>query len=181
MDKLKSFQEVAFKNGFVEAEEVEDGTVLWLRKPTASAEDRMCIDTMTNSATVFWASIPWKINSKTFRSASLLQDWFLAAAKTPAKMTNRETLLRLSANKSDSVAMVSLCENNAELIRVAMVRYFAVGPASEKAKSMVMLRVAERARSYEAGQDADQWLVQSVNAECDRLRNEAIQAKANSE
>jgi hypothetical protein len=181
MEKLKAFQDVAFKNGFMQSEEVEDGTVLWLRKPTASAEDRMCIDTMTNSATVFWASIPWKINSKTFRTASLLQDWFTSVAKTPARMTTRETLLRLSADKSDSLAMVSLCENNAELIRVAMVRYFAAGPASEKAKAMVMLRVAERARGYETGQDADQWLAQSVNAECDRLRNEAIQAKANRE
>ena len=63
--------------------------------------------------------------------------------------------------------------------RMAIIRYFETGPVSEKAQSEVMRRVAERARSYESEQDPDQWLAQSLNSECDRLRNEAIQEKAN--
>jgi hypothetical protein len=76
MEKLKAFQDVAHSNGYVDVEETDDGTVLWLKKPTLDAEDRMCVDSLTNSVTVFWASIPWKINSKTFRIVSELQQWF---------------------------------------------------------------------------------------------------------
>jgi hypothetical protein len=75
MEKLKAFQDIARSNGFVDVEETDDGTVLWLKKPTNNAEDRMCVDSMTNSVTVFWATIPWKINSKTFRVVSALQEW----------------------------------------------------------------------------------------------------------
>ena len=88
MEKLKAFQDAARKNGFVDAEETEDGTVLWLRKPTASAEDRLCIDSVTNSATVFWATIPWKINSRTFRFVSELEAWFASMAKPPSPAPN---------------------------------------------------------------------------------------------
>lgn len=84
MEKLRDFQDAARKNGFIVAEETEDGTVLWLKKGTSDAEDRMCIDSLTNSVTVFWATNPWKINSKTFRSASALQDWFAATCKPKA-------------------------------------------------------------------------------------------------
>jgi hypothetical protein len=61
MEKLKEFQEVARKHGFVDVEESENGTVLWLRRPTAEAEDRMCIDSVSKSATLYWATIPWQI------------------------------------------------------------------------------------------------------------------------
>jgi hypothetical protein len=87
MQKLQDFQIAARNNGFVDVEETDDGTVLWMRKPTANAEDRICIDSLTSSATVFWASIPWKINSKTFRAASALQDWFASIAKQPPPAT----------------------------------------------------------------------------------------------
>ncbi len=75
MEKLRAFQDVARSNGFVDVEETDDGTVVWLKKPTANAEVCMCVDSMTNSVTVFWATIPWKINSKTFRVVSALQEW----------------------------------------------------------------------------------------------------------
>ena len=81
MQKLQEFQELARQNGFVDVEETEDGTVLWLKKPTTNAEDRMCIDSLTNSVTVFWATMPWKINSKTFRQTSALQEWLILSAK----------------------------------------------------------------------------------------------------
>jgi len=78
MEKLQAFQTAAHKGGFIDAQETEDGTVLWLKKQTADAEDRMCIDSLTNSATVFWATIPWKINSKTFRQSSELEAWIMS-------------------------------------------------------------------------------------------------------
>jgi hypothetical protein len=88
MEKLKAFQDAARKNGFVDVEETEDGTVLWLRKATAHAEDRMCIDSVTNSATVFYATIPWKINSKTFRFASELEAWLASVSGPNAIVPN---------------------------------------------------------------------------------------------
>jgi hypothetical protein len=87
--------------------------------------------------------------------------------------------LRLAIDKNDAIAMTSLCNNNAELIRASIVRYFASGSVSEKAQPTVMQRVAEHARSYYSELDADQWLAKSVNSECDRLRNEGIQQRAN--
>jgi len=78
MERLQEFQTIAREGGFVVVEESEEGTVLWLKKVTAEAEDRICFDSLTNSATVYWATIPWKINSKTFREASALREWILA-------------------------------------------------------------------------------------------------------
>jgi hypothetical protein len=179
MEKLKAFQDVARTNGFVDVEETDDGTVLWLKKPTANAEDRMCVYSLTNSVTVFWATMPWKINSKTFRAVSALQEWFTLTSRQAASMTNRDALLRLAVDKNDAPAMAALCENNAELLRSSVARYFESGAVSEKAKSVVMQRVAEHARSYHTDQEPDQWLAKFLNSECDRVRNEAIQAKAN--
>jgi hypothetical protein len=179
MEKLKAFQDVARINGFVDVEETEDGTVLWLKKPTANAEDRMCVDSLTNSVTVFWATIPWKINSKTFRAVAALQEWFTLTSRQAASMTNRDALLRLSVDRNDAPAMTALRENNADTIRAAIARFFESGAVSEKAQSVVMQRVADHARSYHTDQEPDQWLTKSLNTECDRLRNEAIQAKAN--
>jgi hypothetical protein len=78
MEELQAFQVTAREGGFVLAEESGDGTVLWLKKATTEAEDRICIDSLTKSATVYWATIPWKINSKTFREASALHEWILS-------------------------------------------------------------------------------------------------------
>jgi hypothetical protein len=36
----------------------------------------MCIDSLTNSVTVYWMSLPGKVNSKTFRGVPALQEWF---------------------------------------------------------------------------------------------------------
>jgi hypothetical protein len=84
MEELTAFQNVARKHGFVDVEETDDGTVLWLKRPTAIAEDRLCIDSVTNSVTIFWATMPWKINSKTFRVVSMLEEWFVLTSKQSA-------------------------------------------------------------------------------------------------
>jgi len=78
MQELQTFQAAARDNGFVAAEESKDGTVLWFRKaaPDASTgtHQRLCLDTMTNSPTVFWISAQGQTYSKTFRSVTLLRE-----------------------------------------------------------------------------------------------------------
>lgn len=78
MDKLQAFQAAACECGFVAVQESDEGTVLWLKKATTEAEDRICIDKLTKSATAYWATIPWKINTKTFREVSELREWILS-------------------------------------------------------------------------------------------------------
>jgi len=77
---LQAFQAAARQRGFVEVNESEEGTVLWLRRNGAETardtHERMCIDGLTNSATVYWMTVPGKVNSKTFRGVPALQEWF---------------------------------------------------------------------------------------------------------
>jgi hypothetical protein len=86
MENLQAFQAAAREGGFVAVEEPEKSSVLWLKKPTAEAEDRICIDGLTKSATVYWATTPWKINSKTFREASALREWILSRSAVEAQL-----------------------------------------------------------------------------------------------
>lgn len=80
MNKLQDFQTAARKFGFIQVNESSGGTVLWLRKKTAETaretHQRMCIDSVTNSVTVYWTTLPGKLNSKTFRDVLVLQEWF---------------------------------------------------------------------------------------------------------
>jgi hypothetical protein len=80
MVKLQEFQSAARENGFIQVGESEEGSTVWFRNaiPDAGTEvhKRMCLDSLTNSATVFWETLPAKLNSKTFRTAAALQDWF---------------------------------------------------------------------------------------------------------
>jgi hypothetical protein len=94
-------------------------------------------------------------------------------------MTNREAILRLSANTGDGAAMTWLRDHNSKVIRGAIARYFGAGPEADSAEGVLMQRLAENARSYEAQENADEWLARSANRECNRLRNEAIHDKAN--
>ncbi|HEX4378716.1 MAG TPA: hypothetical protein VH022_01690 [Candidatus Acidoferrum sp.] len=80
MQSAKDFQSVARESGFVEVGEVEEGGVLWFRNAAADAgsavHKRLCVDSLTNSATVFWETAPSaKLNSMTFRTASALRAW----------------------------------------------------------------------------------------------------------
>jgi hypothetical protein len=80
MLKLQAFQIAAHRGGFVDVNETEEGTVLWLRKSTPDTaletHQRMCIDSLTNSVTVYWMTLPGKVGSKTFRGVGALQEWF---------------------------------------------------------------------------------------------------------
>jgi hypothetical protein len=86
MDRLQSFQTAAREGGFVVVTESEQGTVLWLKKSAPDsvreAHQRMCIDSLTNSVTIYWMAVPGKVNSKTFRAVPALQEWFKLRPQT---------------------------------------------------------------------------------------------------
>jgi hypothetical protein len=86
MESLQAFQAAARESGFVEVNEFGQETVLWLRRkaPDTGREthQRMCIDSLTNSATVYWMDVPEKVNSKTFRRVPALQEWFKLRLET---------------------------------------------------------------------------------------------------
>lgn len=78
--QLQAFQEAAHERGFVEMNQYAQASVRWLwRKApdtTRDTHERMCIDSVTNSVTVYWMGTPAGINSKTFRDVPALQEWF---------------------------------------------------------------------------------------------------------
>ncbi len=80
MGKLQDFQNIARENGFLEAGESEGGSAVWFRNATADTgsdvHKRICIDSLTDSATIFWETVPAKLNSMTFRTADSLRAWF---------------------------------------------------------------------------------------------------------
>ena len=86
MHRLQAFQTAAREGGFVQIEEFAEETVLWLRKNTpATAREmyqRMCIDSVTKSVTVYWMAVPGKVDSKTFRAVPALQEWFKLGPQT---------------------------------------------------------------------------------------------------
>jgi hypothetical protein len=80
MNKYQGFQSAARENGYAESNECGGGSAIWFRKaaPDQGTEvhKRLCIDSLTGSATVFWQTVPARLNSKTFRTVSSLKDWF---------------------------------------------------------------------------------------------------------
>jgi hypothetical protein len=86
MERLQAFQTAARESGFIKVKEGAQGTVLWLKKSAPDAardpHQRMCIDSLTNSVTVYWTAAAGKINSKTFRDVVALQEWFKAGTET---------------------------------------------------------------------------------------------------
>jgi hypothetical protein len=80
MIRLQAFQTAAREGGFVKVSESGEGNVLWLRKSApdtvTETHQRMCIDSLTNSVTVYWMTAPGRVNSKRFRAVLALQEWF---------------------------------------------------------------------------------------------------------
>jgi hypothetical protein len=81
MEKLQEFQAAARVDGFVEVEakDGDDASVAWFRNERPDSETsvhkRLCIDSLTGSATVYWETADSKLNSKTFRTVSSLKAW----------------------------------------------------------------------------------------------------------
>ncbi|HXL22870.1 MAG TPA: hypothetical protein VOA78_10410 [Candidatus Dormibacteraeota bacterium] len=86
MEPLQDLQAAAIEGGFVQVEECEEGTVHWLRKqtpdPATRTHQRICLDSGTNIAVVYWMTALGTVESKTLRSVSSLQDWL---ASQPAR------------------------------------------------------------------------------------------------
>jgi hypothetical protein len=74
MGILQKFTLLVRENDFVEIDKSKDGTTAWFRG--TDAKIRLCVDGLTNSATVFWGTGPGLLTSKTFRTVSSLKDWF---------------------------------------------------------------------------------------------------------
>lgn len=86
MERLQAFQAAAREGGFAKVNESPEGTVLWLRKNTGNAGKetllRMCIDSLTNSVTIYWMPVAGKVSAKTFRGVAALQEWFKLGQET---------------------------------------------------------------------------------------------------
>ena len=78
MEILVKFRSVVRENDFVEVGACQDGTTSWFSK--ASANMRLCLDAVTNSATVFWGCGRGQLASKTFRTVTSPKDWFALKA-----------------------------------------------------------------------------------------------------
>jgi hypothetical protein len=79
MERLQAFQVAARVEGFIEVSEVEDGSALWFRNSQpdvgTNSHKRLCLDGLTNSATIYWQTVEAQFNSRTFRTVSSLQEW----------------------------------------------------------------------------------------------------------
>ena len=89
MGILQKFKLVVRENDFVEVSKSKDGTTAWFTK--AGVNMRLCIDGLTNSATVFWVTGPAKLSSKTFRTVASLKDWFALPAERQLQTMERLT------------------------------------------------------------------------------------------
>ena len=87
MGTLQSFQVLARQRGFTEINKSGGGTVVWLgrRAPDTAREtyQRMCIDSLTKSATIYWMTVPGDLKSRTFRDVPALHNWFELRLEIP--------------------------------------------------------------------------------------------------
>jgi hypothetical protein len=86
MEGLQAFETAARNGGFIMMNESTNRGVLWLKKvalgTTTQAHQLMCIDSLTNSVTIFWINVLGEVNSKTFRGVPALQEWFDSTPQT---------------------------------------------------------------------------------------------------
>ena len=79
MWRLRPFQAAAQENGFVHARGSEDSTVQWLTRQTpdttSKTHQRICVDSLTASATVYWTDSQGNVASKSFRRPLALKEW----------------------------------------------------------------------------------------------------------
>ena len=79
MERLQAFQAAARGDGFIEINEVEDGSAAWFRNSLPDVgthfHKRLCLDGLTNSATIDWQTVAAPFNSRTFRTVASLLEW----------------------------------------------------------------------------------------------------------
>jgi hypothetical protein len=79
MVKLQAFRVAARDDDFIAVDVAGDGSAEWLRSRLPDAgtnfHKRLCLDGLTNSATIYWQPAGAQVNSKTFRTVSGFQEW----------------------------------------------------------------------------------------------------------
>ncbi len=79
MIRLRTFLDAAQANGFVRVRESQNDTILWLRREPSGAKSktqkRICMDTVTVSATVYWMDSQGNVASKSFRKPLEFKEW----------------------------------------------------------------------------------------------------------
>ncbi len=80
MTTLQAFQTAINEFGFSPTKTCADGTVLWFKKAAQKTATKpvplICIDWLTNSATVYWQTSSGRMKTKAFRSVSEFQAWY---------------------------------------------------------------------------------------------------------
>jgi hypothetical protein len=91
MLEIQRLQAIALANGFKKSRVSQDGTTTWLYKTgdfTGNTDKKMCIDSVTRSATTFRLKGEQVLDSKTFRNGQEMQAW-LDLAQSGATVPQR--------------------------------------------------------------------------------------------
>jgi hypothetical protein len=89
-------------------------------------------------------------------------------------MTSEEAILRLADDQDDGDALIAIAENNGNLLRAEIARYFSGRATCNRMLLRLMGRISWHAKYFALGyHDANQWIQHCANLECRRLRNEA--------
>jgi len=79
MRRLLPFQAAAQESGFLNVKGREGSTVVWLSRQTpgttSKSHQRICMDSLTVSATVYWSDSQGNVASKSFRKSQALKEW----------------------------------------------------------------------------------------------------------
>jgi hypothetical protein len=89
--EIQKLQMTAIASGFEKTTVSSDGTAVWLSRPAkgdGAIQTRICIDSITRSATTFWSTDRKSYQGKTFRTSEEMQVWLTHNLK------NAETLSR---------------------------------------------------------------------------------------
>ena len=89
-------------------------------------------------------------------------------------MTNEEAIVRLARDNDDEPAMIAIAENNENMLRAAIGRYFSDEATCAKALNSLLVRISWHAKCFMVGQhDADWWIEHCTQLESRRLWSEA--------
>ena len=111
MNNVDRFKSAALENGHCKVDEYQSGSVVWFTQMTSDGggeiRKRLCIDSLTDSVTVFWQTDAAKLNSKTFRTVSSLEFVYSAAGPHDAGRNVRHIGYQPKSDKLASPADVS--------------------------------------------------------------------------
>ena len=89
-------------------------------------------------------------------------------------MTSEEAILRLANDPDDGDALIAIAENNGNVLRTEIERYFSGVATYKKTLNTLLGRISRHAKYFALGyDDANRWIEHCANLECRRLRFEA--------